>query len=164
MGVKDLEAHGVQTDKYFICRTIDRPAVWAGVSISVADPMGHVIRLDLHGVPIQPISLRCAQLTEYHAMFPLGTILLVKEPYFDTELDQPRISVYSPTDMEIISLKDPLVTKQPWRVSSQLLEGGEEIKLRDYERLGTFKRDDVDDLWQHFAGVVRCASGESIRK
>jgi hypothetical protein len=51
-------------------------------------------------------------------MFPINTFLIIKEPYLDDEACNPHISVASPTDIQIVGLRDSLVANVVWKEPS----------------------------------------------
>lgn len=102
--------------KYLLCRVISPPICLVDASLAVADPNGDTMRVAIHNTPIKPISFGMPTVEEYAMMFPTHTILLIKEPFLDNELSTPHISVASPTDLQIMSPKDPLLANVRWKM------------------------------------------------
>jgi hypothetical protein len=79
----------------------------AAIFVGVEDSKGNVVFINLYNYP----SLRDATLEDLDSLFPLGTILLIREPSYRMNVQgmyYPYIHVDSPSDVIIIDPDDPI--------------------------------------------------------
>ncbi|GAA5992924.1 hypothetical protein JCM5350_007805 [Sporobolomyces pararoseus] len=95
-----------------LCRIVSRPNLKVAVSFGVEDPAGRTENFSIYNFPLHGIRTG----PDLDALFPLGTILVVREPTFKMNQNNtgPLIRVDSPTDISFVSSDDPLVSSIRW--------------------------------------------------
>ena len=91
------------------------PARLVAIMIGIEDPDGNPARLSIYNFP----TLFDATLDDTEALFPIGTILLIREPTYKMSVsgNSAFIRVDSPSDIVFLSKDDPLLVGIAWRCS-----------------------------------------------
>ncbi|BGP34145.1 hypothetical protein JCM10296v2_005960 [Rhodotorula toruloides] len=102
----EMQVTKTHEGRYLAVRIVSRPAVVVGITFLAEDVTGRteviaIYNLDLHGVHAGP---------DLDALFPLGTILVVREPTFKMNANgtMSLVRMDSPTDFEIVGPDHPL--------------------------------------------------------
>ncbi|KAL7413680.1 hypothetical protein BDY24DRAFT_441464 [Mrakia frigida] len=104
--ISSLQTRQVCRGSFILLRTVVLPVSTSSASfdLAVVDPEGNAVRLSLFYFPILPFSLGPPRLDSLDVLFPVGTILAVKEPAprmpFDGKV--PYIRVDSHTDVVFV--------------------------------------------------------------
>ncbi|KAG8897067.1 hypothetical protein FRB99_008474, partial [Tulasnella sp. 403] len=77
VNLSDMDVRKVHLGKYLLCRIISLPARVFAVQFGVEDPRGSVTMVSLYGFP----GTLGASMKTLDALFPLGWVLAIKEPY-----------------------------------------------------------------------------------
>jgi hypothetical protein len=106
--------------------------LYTTVTLPVASSSGRCTLLRLRCYPILPASLGRPTEVDVEAVFPEGSILAVKEPRLDRDLlsDEVGIDVYSPADVQAVSVGDRALEGVQWKD-----EGGVPWEVPPIERL-----------------------------
>lgn len=103
-------------------RTKSRATVGrVGITLGIEDRYGTPARLSIYNYP----TLFDSSLNDLDAIFPLGAILLIREPTYKMDSDGKAaiIHVISPSDVYILQPDDPLLAGVNWRSSLSPLVG-----------------------------------------
>ncbi|GAA6059916.1 hypothetical protein JCM10212_005299 [Sporobolomyces blumeae] len=97
---------------YLLCRIISAPRSLVGVTVVVEDPQGRAEVLSLYNYPLHGVDTG----PDLNAVFPIGTILAIREPTFKTSQtgDSCLVRVDSPSDLHVLSPNDPFISNVPW--------------------------------------------------
>ncbi|KDQ14983.1 hypothetical protein BOTBODRAFT_174183 [Botryobasidium botryosum FD-172 SS1] len=117
VGISDMQAHHVHKGQYLLCRIASGPVREEGVvCFAVEDPAGIVaITLKIHKYP----GTTWASTAALDVLFPLGTLLAIREPMVDlstTPVPQGNVSVYSPADLVFVRPLDPILRDVKWEI------------------------------------------------
>jgi hypothetical protein len=109
----------LEKGRFFLCRTVALPNLAVGMTVPVVSPFGHPIIVNFYNAPLLPISLGVAKLKDYCTVFPVGTIIAIKEPWLKMALtgDTCNMRVDSPTDLIILRPAYPVLKKVIWQES-----------------------------------------------
>lgn len=107
----------VHRGRYLLCRTATLPIVVVGITFAVLDPNGDAVALSIYNYPVLPISHGRPVTKNYDTLFPLGTILIIKEPYCknSSQGDSALIRVDTHTDVVVLGRGDPRLEGVKWR-------------------------------------------------
>ncbi|BGP10157.1 hypothetical protein JCM10049v2_006040 [Rhodotorula toruloides] len=102
----EMQVTKTHEGRYLAVRIVSRPAVMVGITFLAEDVTGRseviaIYNLDLHGIHAGP---------DLDAFFPLGTILVVREPTFKMNANgtMSLVRMDSPTDFELVRPGHPL--------------------------------------------------------
>ncbi|KDQ09021.1 hypothetical protein BOTBODRAFT_191352 [Botryobasidium botryosum FD-172 SS1] len=145
----------VHKDCYLLCRTVSNPArSFTKVSFCVEDPTGLVHQLTVSRFP----HLLSASFTALNTIFPLGTLLAIREPPIrQCRRGSGVVQIESPSDLFFIHPSDPLLQHITWNVPPPSNQISQETASK-WKELGNFFSNDK----QYLAAAVAYTRGLAL--
>ncbi|RIA97019.1 hypothetical protein C1645_814683 [Glomus cerebriforme] len=140
ISINDMQIDNVHTGHFLLCRVIEKCYKLTALSTVIEDPEGDVERLSLYNwVPQSVTTSRLMSVDQVSKYLPIGTILVVKNPYYKTAADAlPMIRSDDPSEIVIINHEIELLKDIKWS-TKQLQIQPKEQKLcisDDFHRRG----------------------------
>ncbi|PRP86768.1 hypothetical protein PROFUN_02917 [Planoprotostelium fungivorum] len=111
-----------------------------GMTAAVLDPQGDAIMLSIYNYPILPASLGRPKLSDIDEVFPLNTIMMIKEPFcrYGMMGQTATVRVDSPTDIILLQCDDDSIRQIQWRETSGKMWHPEKFKYsaEEYKNRG----------------------------
>ncbi|GAA6024401.1 hypothetical protein JCM11491_003539 [Sporobolomyces phaffii] len=116
IGFNEMEVSKAHKGRYLVCRIVSHPHLKIAICFAVEDPSGRVEYFSLYNYPLYGHDTG----PDLNALFPLGTILVVREPMFKMNQNNsgPLVRVDSPSDIRVVAPTDPLVASIRWAFPS----------------------------------------------
>ncbi|KIJ56950.1 hypothetical protein M422DRAFT_238538 [Sphaerobolus stellatus SS14] len=114
INLRDMFVRRVHKKRYILCRIVAPPTRVISVDVYIEDPLGHGQLVCVYNFP----SMLTAGPKELDALFPVGTVLAIREPYLKSALQNVNntfIRVDSPTDIIFVRPSSPLLEGLTWR-------------------------------------------------
>ncbi|GBB90130.1 hypothetical protein RclHR1_00170034 [Rhizophagus clarus] len=123
ISINDMQIDNVHTGRFLLCRVIDKCFKLTALSTIVEDPEGDVERLSLYNwVPQSATSLGFTSVDQVSRYLPVGTILIVKNPFYKIASDSfPMIRSDDPSEIVMILHNSELLKDIRWS-SDQIQE------------------------------------------
>ncbi|KAG8909175.1 hypothetical protein FRC01_007094 [Tulasnella sp. 417] len=102
-----------------ICRIVTPPKRTVAVQFGAEDSAGDVVMISLYNYP----GTIGAKIDALDALFPLGTVLAIKEPTLKTSAAEgsvPHVRVDCPSDVIRLTSEDPLSSRTTWRTGERV--------------------------------------------
>ncbi|TCD69090.1 hypothetical protein EIP91_008732 [Steccherinum ochraceum] len=106
VNIRQMMMRKRHTGKYLLCRIISKTTIPLSVDFAIEDPEGNTSHVTLSHYPFT----LDASVTETDEIFPIGTILAIREPYYKLAViaDLPIVRVDAPTDLVFVDVQSPL--------------------------------------------------------
>ncbi|KAF8507844.1 hypothetical protein BU17DRAFT_57135 [Hysterangium stoloniferum] len=117
--LRKMYVRKIHRGNYFLCRIIVPPKRGVAIEIAVEDPNGDVASLSLYNFP----TMMNSGLQEVDSVFPVGTILAIREPFLKQSLISNSVQfmrVDSPTDVIFMDANDHNLQDVTWRSGQQV--------------------------------------------
>ncbi|CAB4407767.1 unnamed protein product [Rhizophagus irregularis] len=140
ISINDMQIDNVHTGRFLLCRVIEKCYKLTALSTIVEDPEGDVERLSLYNwVPQSAGLISVDQASRY---LTVGTILIVKNPFYKTAADiLPMIRSDDPSEIIMVNHNSELLKDIRWttdQIQELLVEPEEQkiFKSEDFQRRG----------------------------
>lgn len=143
ISINDMQIDNVHTGRFLLCRVIEKCYKLTALSTIVEDPEGDVERISLYNwIPQSAASSGLISVDQASRYLTVGTILIVKNPFYKTAADSlPMIRSDDPSEIIMVNHDSELLKDIKW-TTDQIqelpveLEEQKIFKSEDFQRRG----------------------------